>query len=338
MLTLDGSLGEGGGQILRTSLALSLVTRTAFRLERVRAGRARPGLMRQHLTAVEAAAAIGRARVVGAEVGSQTIEFHPGDVTGGDYRFSVGTSGSATLVFQTVLPALLGAAAPSRLVLEGGTHNPLAPTYDFLARVYLPLLGRMGARVSVELERRGFHPAGGGRFTVAIHPGPTLSRLDLCERGEVRARRATALVSSLPLDIAHRELEAVRRRLGWEADCCAAVAVDNAAGPGNVVQIEVESEQVTELFTGFGQRGVRAEIVAGRVAAEAAGYLDAGVPVGSHLADQLLLPLALAGGGSFRTLAPTPHTTTQMTVIRRFLARAFTCEQVSPATWHVAVG
>lgn len=336
MLTLDGSFGEGGGQILRTSLALSLLTRTAFRLERVRAGRARPGLMRQHLTAVEAAAAIGHARVVGAQVGSQLIEFHPGEVAGGDYRFSVGTSGSATLVFQTVLPALLGAAAPSRLVLEGGTHNPMAPTYEFLARVYLPLLGRMGARVSAELERPGFHPAGGGRFTAAIDPTP-LSRLDLRERGEIRARRATALVSALPLDIAHRELDTVRRRLGWEADCCAALEIDNAAGPGNVVQIEIESEHVTELFSGFGQRGVRAEIVAGRVAAEAADYLDAGVPVGCHLADQLLLPLALAGGGSFRTQAPTDHTTTQMTVIQRFLARSFRCEEVSPATWQVEV-
>jgi RNA 3'-terminal phosphate cyclase (ATP) len=337
MLTLDGSFGEGGGQILRTSLALSLVTRTPFRIDRVRARRARPGLMRQHLTAVEAAAAIGRARVTGAQVGSQTLEFHPGDAAGGEYRFSVGTSGSATLVFQTVLPALLGAAAPSTLVLEGGTHNPLAPTFDFLARAFLPLLGRMGARVTASLERPGFHPAGGGRFTAAIDPTAKLSRLDLLERGEIRRRRATAMVAALPVDIARRELDTVRRRLGWDPDWCLPVEITSSAGPGNVVQIEIESEHVTELFSGFGKRGVRAELVAERVAAEAEAYLAAGVPVGAHLADQLLLPLALAGGGSFRTLDLTPHTSTQIEVIRRFIARTITCEQIAPGTWQVEV-
>lgn len=339
MLVLDGSLGEGGGQILRTSLALSLVTGTPFRIDRIRAGRARPGLMRQHLTAVEAAAAIGGAEVTGAEVGSQSLSFRPGPAVPGDHRFAVGTAGSATLVLQTVLPALLVARAPSALVLEGGTHNPMAPTFDFLARVFLPLLGRMGAEVSASLERPGFYPAGGGRFSVSIAGGGqgALGRLELLERGAVRKRRATAMFSALPFQVARRELDVVRERMGLDVAACAPLEVKSSPGPGNVVQIEVDSEHVTELFSAFGERGVRAELVAERVVAEATAYLEADVPVGAHLADQLLLPLALGRGGSFRTVRPTAHTTTQIEIIRRFLGRSITCAQVRADAWQIEV-
>src|SRR5512143_2963577 len=140
VLEIDGASGEGGGQILRSSLALSLVTGIPFRIVNVRAGRKRPGLMRQHLTAVQAAAAVGQARVAGADVGSRELTFEPGTVRAGDYRFSVGTAGSATLVFQTVFPALALAKAPSSVTVEGGTHNPMAPPFDFLARAFLPLV------------------------------------------------------------------------------------------------------------------------------------------------------------------------------------------------------
>jgi RNA 3'-terminal phosphate cyclase (ATP) len=336
MLIIDGSYGEGGGQILRTSLALSLVTRTPFRIERLRAGRAKPGLMRQHLTAVQAAVEIGAAKVHGAEVGSQVLELHPRDTRPGDYRFSVGTAGSATLVLQTVLPALLLARAPSALVLEGGTHNPLAPTFDFLERVFLPLLRRMGVDVTARLDRPGFYPAGGGRFSVSIEPAATLTPLHLLERGELRARRATAMFAALPFDIARRELDTVRAQLGWDAAWCRPLEVESA-GPGNVVQIELESAHVTELFSGFGERGRPAEAVAEGVAGEAAEYLEADVPVGRHLADQLLLPLALAKSGSFRSLSPTPHTRTQIEIIRRFLGTSFRCEEIAPGRWHFEV-
>ncbi|HWH70147.1 MAG TPA: RNA 3'-terminal phosphate cyclase, partial [Candidatus Sulfotelmatobacter sp.] len=156
MIIIDGSQGEGGGQILRTALALSLVTGQPFRLERVRAGRQKPGLLRQHLTAVEAAKTIGCAEVVGAALGAQTLEFRPGPVTPGNYRFAVGTAGSATLVLQTVLPPLLIASGTSTLTLEGGTHNPFAPPFDFLARCFAPLLERMGPRLELELRQPGF--------------------------------------------------------------------------------------------------------------------------------------------------------------------------------------
>jgi len=194
MLTIDGSMGEGGGQVVRSSLALSLVTGTPFRIDKVRAGRKRPGLMRQHLTAVQAAAAVGGARVTGAEIGAQCFTFEPGAVQAGEHRFAVGTAGSATLVLQTVLPALLVAGGPSRLTLEGGTHNPMAPPFDFIAEAFLPLIARMGARCTATLERPGFYPAGGGRFTVEVTPvAEELIPFALLERGEVKRREARAL-------------------------------------------------------------------------------------------------------------------------------------------------
>jgi RNA 3'-terminal phosphate cyclase (ATP) len=336
MLVIDASRGEGGGQVLRTSLALSLVTRTPFRMENVRARRSRPGLMRQHLTAVKAAAEIGRAHVSGDEVGSKMLEFRPREVEPGDYRFSVGTAGSATLVFQTVLPALLGADAASSVIFEGGTHNPMAPPFEFLQRVYAPLLLRMSAQVSLELERPGFYPAGGGRFFARVDPA-RLTPLTLLERGEIRSRKATAYFSSLPFTVARRELDTVKRSLLWSEDECAVHEITNAAGPGNVVELEVESENVTELVSGFGEKGVRAETVAEGACAEMRLYLDSEAPVGTHLADQLLLLLALAGGGSFRTVEPSLHTMTQIEVIKSFLPCDVVCERETERVWRVDV-
>jgi RNA 3'-terminal phosphate cyclase (ATP) len=330
-------MGEGGGQILRTSLALSLVTKTPFRIERLRARRKKPGLMRQHLAAVRAAAEIGAAEVQGDEVGSRELEFRPREVTPGDYYFNVGSAGSTMLVLQTVLPALALARGPSTLLLEGGTHNPLAPPFDFLARAFLPLVGRMGAAVTATLERPGFYPAGGGRARVEVTPAARLAPLDLCERGAVRAVRATALLSALPFAIARRELEVVEQRLGWPAAACRPLMVEDPVGPGNALLLEVESEHVTELFTGFGEKGVRAETVAERVVEEVEAYLQAGVPVGAHLCDQLLLPLALAGGGALVTLPLTLHSETQIEVLGRFLGTRVRREPVSPHAWRVEV-
>src|SRR5438874_10033599 len=197
MLIIDGSEGEGGGQILRTSLALSLVTGQPFRIERIRAKRQKPGLLRQHLTGVEAARTVGCAEVVGGALNSQTLEFRPGVVTPGNYRFAVGTAGSATLVLQTVLPSLLTASGTSTLTLEGGTHNPLAPPFDFLARSFMPLIHRMGPSVELELRAAGFYPAGGGRFHTRIEPAKRLFPLVLNERGAIRTRRATVWLSKL---------------------------------------------------------------------------------------------------------------------------------------------
>ena len=318
MLVIDGSQGEGGGQVLRTALALSLVTRRPFAMERIRAGRARPGLMRQHLTAVRAAAEIGAAEVSGAELGTQQLRFAPTTVATGDHRFAVGSAGSALLVLQTVLPALLTAGAASRLVVEGGTHNPLSPPFDFIDRTYLPLVRRMGPEVAATLDRPGFYPAGGGRVSVAVDPAPALRPLTLLERGPIRARRVRAIVANLPLHIAESEARQAVRELSWPDDAAVAETVD-ADGPGNALLVDVESEGLTEVFSAFGERRRAVREVVADAVGQVRRYLAADVPVGPHLADQLVLLLALAGGGRFRTEPPTLHLTTNVAVIGRFL-------------------
>jgi RNA 3'-terminal phosphate cyclase (ATP) len=336
-IEIDGSQGEGGAEELPPALALSLVTGTPFRMTNVRAGRKRPGLMRQHLTAVLAAAEVGSAKVTGADISSRELSFSPGPVRAGDYRFSVGTAGSATLVFQTVFPALALASGRSTVVVEGGTHNPMAPPFDFLARAFLPLVARMGPRATAVLERPGFYPAGGGRFRVEIEPAQVFGRLELAERGAIAGRRATAVVALLARSIAERELKVVREKLNWAPECARIEHVQEAVGPGNVVTVEVASEHVTEVFTGFGERGVSAERVGVDLASEVTEYLAAGVPVGRHLADQLLLPMALGGGGSFRTLAPSSHTRTHADLLRAFLGVEVSIERVSDGSWRVVV-
>ncbi|WP_394825060.1 RNA 3'-terminal phosphate cyclase [Pendulispora albinea] len=337
-LTIEGSMGEGGGQILRSSLALSLLTGTPIRIANIRRGRAKPGLMRQHLAAVQAAAQIGEAEVRGAEIGGVELEFHPKALRGGDYTFAIGGAGSTTLVFQTVfLPLLLGAAGPSQLTFEGGTHNPMAPPFDFLTQTFLPILARMGARVSCELTRYGFYPAGGGRWTATIEPAKSLDRLTLLERGDIRARRATALIAQVSPSVALRELDTLARALGWERAWCKPLMIERPEGPGNALLAIVESDAVTEIVAGFGERGVRAETVAHAVAAETARYIAANVPVGEHLADQLLLPMALGAGGAFRTVRPSTHCLTQIELLRLFLDVTITAAEVAPDVWHIEV-
>lgn len=319
LMTIDGSLGEGGGQILRSSLALSIITGTPFRIVNIRARRKRPGLMRQHLAAVHAAQAVSQAGVSGDQVGSTELVFRPAGVRAGEHRFVVGTAGSATLVFQTVLPALLRAPMPSALTFEGGTHNPMAPPFEFVSRTFVPVLRKMGARVTVELERPGFYPAGGGRFHVQIDPVAALQPIELVDRGPVRRCEAEALLSDLPEHIAERELDALCEPLQWSRQWGHVQQVEQPLGPGNVLLATIESEHITEVLAGFGEKGVRAEEVASRLAREVRRYLRAEVPVGEHLADQLLLPMALAGGGVFRTLPLSRHAHTQIEVMRRFM-------------------
>jgi RNA 3'-terminal phosphate cyclase (ATP) len=226
------------------------------------------------------------------------------------------------------------------LTLEGGTHNPFAPPFDFLARAFLPLLRRMGARVMMELDRPGFYPAGGGQITVTVDGGVPLASLSLTARGTMVRRQARALMSRLPRQIGERELAVVQSGLGWASEELDVVVLDGdrgSAGPGNALLLGLESEHVTEIFTAFGERGVRADQVAASAVQEAQRYLAADVPVGEHLADQLLIPLALAGGGSFRTLPVSGHTRTNMEVIREFLPVKLTATQVANAVVELAV-
>ena len=341
-LTIDGSFGEGGGQIIRSALALSLVTGRPFVIDKIRAGRKKPGLMRQHLTAALAAAQIGRAEVEGAEIGSRRLAFRPGSVTSGDYRFTVGTAGSTTLVLQTVLPALLIADAESNLTLEGGTHNPFAPPFDFLARSYLPLVERMGPAVAATLQRPGFYPAGGGRLDVHVRPASSLGPLQLNERGEITTRRVRAMVANLPRHIAERECRTIAKKTGWDEACFCIDEVRGSPGPGNVVLIELQSQHVTEVFTGFGKIGVKAEHVATGVLNAARRYIKADMPVGPYLADQLMLPMAIGawqgtGGGEFRTFGLSMHAKTHLEIIERFLEVHTETVQLGRDDWQVRI-
>jgi RNA 3'-terminal phosphate cyclase (ATP) len=320
MIRIDGSSGEGGGQILRSSLSLALATGKAFRIDNVRAKRERPGLLRQHLTAVLAAAEIGGAEVEGASLGSRALTFVPGTVRPGEHRFVIGTAGSGTLVFQTILPALMTASAASRITIEGGTHNLAAPPFDFLQQCFVPVISRLGPRVAVNLERHGFYPAGGGCFTAVIEPCAQLSVIDLTERGEITQRKATAIVANLSRAIAQRELHTVARLLNWEKETMEIVEAKNSVGPGNIVLIDVAtSTGVAEQFCGFGRLGASAESVATEAVKEARAYLVSNAAVGEHLADQLLLPFALAGGGVFTAEKLNRHARTNMEVISSFL-------------------
>jgi RNA 3'-terminal phosphate cyclase (ATP) len=321
MIEIDGSQGEGGGQILRSSLSLAICTQQPFRIVNIRANRDRPGLMRQHLTAVKAAAEICNADVTGADIGSRELTFRPGKLVGANYSFAIGTAGSSTLVLQTVLPPLLTAQEPSTVRISGGTHNRGSPPFDFLQRAFLPLLARMGAQVELELRRYGFYPRGGGEIVAAIKPSAGLSELTLNERGARVRAYAEAYVAALPINIGQRELEVIGKGLNWSQDQLFLRGLSNDMGPGNAVTITIEHEHVTEVFTGFGERGVRSETVAGAAVQEARDYISTHAAVGEHLADQLLLPMALGQGGSFTARVATEHLRSNALIIERFTTK-----------------
>lgn len=337
MLTIDGSRGEGGGQILRSALALSVATGTPIIIENVRAGRKRPGLLRQHLTAVLAARAISGGEVSGAELGSPRVTLHPGPVRPGDYEFSVGTAGSACLVLQTVLPPLLTAPGPTKVSISGGTHNPFAPPFEFLERCFLPVIRRMGAKVDLALERPGFFPAGGGRIDAVVEPAEALRPIELHERGRIERRRATAIIAHLPRHVADRELAVVSKRLGFRLKETEIREAPESAGPGNALLIEVAGGDACEIVTAFGQRGKPAEKVAAAAVREMKRYLDSTAPVGERLADQLLLSLALAGGGGFTTLPLSSHFRTNAEVIGTFLPVRVATEETADGAVRVEI-
>lgn len=317
-IQLDGSQGEGGGQILRSALSLSMITGQPFVIERIRAGRKKPGLLRQHLTAVQAAAAVCGATVEGAVLGSPCLSFTPGPIRGGDYRFAIGSAGSCTLVLQTILPALWFADGPSSLSVSGGTHNPAAPPADFLIRSWLPLMRRMGVEMEIELLRHGFYPAGGGEVRATVRPVQAWQPMHLNTRGDLRVVQAIGVVAGLPAEIAKREMQRAASQLGVLDEVLRVLPANE--GPGNVLMLALEYPEVTEIFSVCGERGVPAETVADRAAYLARRYRDSGAPVGEHLADQLLLPMALAGAGSFTAQVLSSHTRTNVEVIGRFLA------------------
>ena len=340
---VDGSRGEGGGQILRSSLALSIITGRPLRIENIRAGRQKPGLMRQHLTALRAAAEISGARISGDEIGSMTLNFEPETILPGEYHFAVGTAGSAGLVFQTILPPLLWADAPSRLILEGGTHNAFAPPFDFLKNTFLPRLAEMGANVNIELERPGFYPAGGGRFTADIQPfshntTTTNERpIEFLERGALLERKARILHSQIPEHVARRERDVILDKMRWPEEAVQIETVTNSRGPGNVILIELFFENILKIFSAYGQTGVKAEQVALAAIKDARAYLKSQALAGEYLTDQLLLPLALFGGGRFSASKLSRHTMTNIDIIQMFLDLEISTEQNETGDWLISI-
>jgi RNA 3'-terminal phosphate cyclase (ATP) len=327
-LLIDGSFGEGGGQILRTSLALSMITQRPFRIINIRANRSKPGLRRQHLTAVLAAAAVCGGKATGAEVDSRDVTFIPGKPRGGAYAFDVGSAGSTMLVLQTILPALMLAEEPSTIALAGGTHNFGAPPLPFLEKTFLPLIAKMGPQVKLTLERAGFAPRGGGRAQVAITPAK-LMPIEITERGAAQPPRATATIAGLPRDIAQRELKLAARLLSLSPSALTVEELPAEQGPGNLFTIQTPARHVTTIFTAFGAKGIAAEDVARDACRQATRYLDRSVPVDEHLADQLLLPMSLAGGGMFVTTELSLHATTNIDTIKRFIDVRIEVEEVA---------
>lgn len=316
MITINGQ--DGGGQILRSALSLSMITGESFLIKKIRGARQKPGLMRQHLTCVNSAQAVCSAIVEGAELGSNELTFHPGPVESGEFESHIGTAGSTTLLMQTLLPALWSADGPSKLILGGGTHNPMAPPFEFIDRVYLPALRRMGVKVEARLESIGFAPVGGGRLEVLIEPVESLEAIDWLERGSLLSQGVRVLSQNLDKGIATRMANAANAAMGWYSEPELEIWNDRPS-PGVACFIESHYENVSEISTDFGKMGRRAESVAHRAAKGMQNYLGSQAVVGRHLADQLLLPMALAGKGSFLTLGTSNHVNTNIRTIREFL-------------------
>jgi RNA 3'-terminal phosphate cyclase (ATP) len=340
-LELDGSFGEGGGQILRTSLALSLITGKPFHLSNLRAGRAKPGLQPQHLAGVRAAAAVGNAQARGASLGSTDLTFEPGPVRAGTYRFDIGTAGATGLLLHALyLPLALRGGGPSELTLTGGTHVTTSPCFHFLDVTWRAYLALCGLKIKLEMRRPGFYPRGGGTVRADIQPCPGLHGVKLPPRGPIEASGFSA-VAGLPEEIARRQARRAAHRLQHAGLKKVPIELETwDGGPGTVLAVQLSTAPVPTLFFGLGARGKPAERVADDVVDQVHAYLAAALAlVDAHSADQLILPLALAEGPSEYSVAEvTRHLTTNVAVIRRFVERDIVCEgaEGGPGTVRVA--
>ncbi len=350
-LRIDGRMGEGGGQVLRTSLSLAAALGRPIAVENVRGGRRKPGLLRQHRAALRAVRDITGGTIEGDELGSTAIRFVPGErCHGGKYHFGIGSAGSTMLVLQTVLPPLLLAEEASTLTLEGGTHNPMAPPFEMFAESFEPQLRAMGLRVNATLTRPGFAPAGGGQLLVEIEPAGATLPLELLERGEPGVPSAEVLNQNLPENVPAREIKTFQKRMRWHSNQIATTVL-RGTGPGNVMFARLPFANVTTVHSSFGRRSISSELVGSQLAGDVRGYLATDAPVGEHLADQLMLPMALFSGGTYRCTQVSEHTRTNADVINLFLPGAVEIEleptrptgdrdpkfsRVAPATIRVA--
>lgn len=322
-IVIDGSQGEGGGQVLRTCLSLSALTQRPFRLENIRAGRKKPGLRPQHLTAVRAVAACCDARLTGDTLNSRTLTFEPRSAPrGGSYVFDVtatsqgGSAGAVTLIWQALMWPLLFADAPATVTLRGGTHVPFSPPFHYLAHVAQPAFAQLGASVALTLNAWGWYPAGGGEITAVTQPVTQLQAVSFAVRYEKRVN-GIAAVTNLPAHIPQRMARRAHNLLqaaGLLPDIQPVRATGAAPGAGIVLWVPGGG------FTALGRKGLPADQVAEAAVADYRAFVENSAAVDLHLADQLLLPLALAGGtSSFTTQAITSHTLTNALLLRDWL-------------------
>lgn len=323
MIVIDGSIGEGGGQVLRSALSLSLLTGQAFTMTNIRINRPRPGLCAQHLSAVQAAAKISRARVEGDRKGSLEIHFSPGPVMPGDYHFDIGTAGSTSLVLQTLLLPLALAPGASWLTVTGGTHVPWSPCFHYLDWHWRRLLSRMGVRFDLTLVRAGFYPQGGGEIQASIPGSARIQGIDLDTRGKLLRVVGLSAVANLPLDIAERQRRQVLRRLQpLVSKVEIAIEIESFAAwsKGTLLLLLAEFEHSQACYFALGERGKPAERVADEALDNLASFLNQEGSVDAWLADQLLLPMAMASGSSvLSTCEVTRHLLTNTEVICYFL-------------------
>jgi RNA 3'-terminal phosphate cyclase (ATP) len=332
---IDGSEGEGGGQMVRNSCALSLVTGQPFRITNIRAKRSKPGLMRQHVTAVEAAAAISGSECSGLTVGSSDLTFHPGKAQAGDYRFAVGTAGSTGLVLQTVLMPLLRPTARRGWYLKGARTTCWPRRSILSSAAFFPSSTRWG-RASARLMRHGFYArrrADRGGDCAGAAGARRLHR-----RGDLLCVGAQAAYCGLAGEIPQRMLDRARKDLpGWNAEDFAIRKLPDDQGPGVILMLEARYQEVTEIVSGFGQLGVTAERLGKTAAARMRGYLESDAFAGPYLADQLILPFVLAGGGMFTTVKPSQHLVTAIDIAQRFTGRTVRLEQQEGGCHRVGV-
>ena len=338
MIKIDGQFGEGGGQIVRSSLTMSMITGQAFSINSIRARRRKKGLLRQHLTCLKAAQQICDAKVSGVEMGSTKFTFEPKKLKGGNYHFEIGSAGSTMLVLQTILPALLMADSESNVLISGGTHAAMAPPFDFVKNVYLKELQQMGAEIDLKLNKYGFYPAGGGEIIAKIKPIKQLQPIKITERGELINTKIIGIVSNLPKNIAEREVNHLAKYLDNIGSIEHNILNVISNGPGNVVMVDMAFENSRELITGFGKLGVSRKTIARETLSNVQDFLKVQVPIGEHLADQLLIPLAIAGQGEFITSKPSLHTLTNIEVIKQFINKDIVITQLDDeAKWKISL-
>ncbi|NWG87921.1 MAG: RNA 3'-phosphate cyclase [Hydrogenophilaceae bacterium] len=340
-IEIDGSYGEGGGQLARLAMALAAITGRPLHLTNIRSKRPKPGLMAQHLTALKAVAAISGGELTGAELGATAIRFQPGRIAGGDYRFEVGTAGSISLVLQALLPVALHADGPCRLTIAGGTDVKMAPPWDYLRLVFLPWLARMGIEIAVESVRHGYYPRGGGEVCLKLAPRKHLKPLLAEAPGPLRAIRGMAHVAHLPLHIPERMAAAARTVLAEFGPVAIEARVLNEAeafGTGGALVLLAETEHSLLGAATVAQRGVPAERLGEEAALALRAELHAGAAVDVHAADQLLVYLAQAEGASrFTVRKPSLHAQTVIWLIEQFLPVRFEVA-AKGGLYQIAVG